>query len=355
MAKKSSARYTCSGLATPGLWAALALTLCLSGCSDSSPSRSATTSAIATPPAAAVAGYVWDSRVQGLRQVSGSLGAAHLESPLPGLTLRSATPCSSHGFALAGDAGGNVFAIALPSGQPIKVGNPVAGDQQMVLSPTCANGLVYSPSHGSGLLISGLPSSSRVQAITMSASGVLAGAVISDSGAILFAVQEFDGTTALEILSAAGAPKTLSTSLQKVGGMAFLPGVDSAVIADSAANTLYLGKQLSSGASLTPIAACAQGVSNPRAVAASTDGHFAFVANGAGNTLLRIDLNSKAAPLPIPCSCSPTELIPLAGNAGFQITDPAAGEIFALNGDGQTPRTVFIPTDKGSAATGGAQ
>jgi hypothetical protein len=48
-------------------------------------------------------------------------------------------------------------------------------------------------------------------------------------------------------------------------------------------------------------------------------------------------------------------LIPLAGNAGFQITDPAAGVIFALNGDEQTPRTVFIPTDKAGAATGGAQ
>jgi DNA-binding beta-propeller fold protein YncE len=164
-----------------------------------------------------------------------------------------------------------------------------------------------------------------------------------------------DGTTSLEILPATGAAQTLSTSLQKVGGMAFLPGADSAIIADSPANTVYLGKQLSSAPSFTAIATAAQGVSSPRAVAASADGHFAFVANGVGNTLLRIDLNANAAPLPIACSCSPTELIPLAGNAGFQLTDPAAGVIYALNGDGQTPRTVFIPTDKVSAATGGAQ
>jgi hypothetical protein len=274
---------------------------------------------------------------------------------MPGLALRSATPCPSHGFALAGDAGGNAFAIALPSGQPTKVGDPVAGDEQMVLSPTCSNGLVYSPSRGSGLLISGLPSSPRAQAITMSASGTLGGAAISDSGAILFAAVKSDGTTSLEILPATGAAQTLSTSLQKVGGMAFLPGADSAIIADSPANTVYLGKQLSSAPSFTAIATAAQGVSSPRAVAASADGHFAFVANGVGNTLLRIDLNANAAPLPIACSCSPTELIPLAGNAGFQLTDPAAGVIYALNGDGQTPRTVFIPTDKVSAATGGAQ
>jgi hypothetical protein len=293
--------------------------------------------------------------VHGLRPVIGNLGAAYLESPVQGPAFRSAAPCPSHGFALAGDAGGNVFAIALPSGQPAKVGDPVAGDQQIVLSPTCANGLVYSPSRGSGLLISGLPSSSRVQAITMSASGPVAGAAISDSGAILFAVAKSDGTTSLEILSSTGAAQTLSTSLQKVGGIAFLPGSDSAIIADSVANAVYLGKQLSSEPSFTAIAASDQGVSNPRAVAASVDGHFAFVANGAGNTLLRIDLSSNAAPVPIPCRCSPTELIPLVGNAGFQVTDPAAGVIYALNGDGHTPRTVFIPTDKVGTATGGAQ
>jgi hypothetical protein len=90
-------------------------------------------------------------------------------------------------------------------------------------------------------------------------------------------------------------------------------------------------------------------------VATSADGHYAFVANGSGNNLLRIDLTSTGAPIAIACGCSPTELIPLAGAAGFQITDAAAGLIFALNGDGPSPRTVFIPTDKVSAATGGAQ
>ena len=349
-----SFRTACPGAAIPCVWAALAVVLCFSGCSSSS-FHSPTTKANASPPFAAIAGYVWDSRVPGIRPLSGSLGAAHLESPLSGLALRSATPCAARGFALGGDAGGNIFSVALPSGQPTKLGDAVAPDQQMTLSPSCANGLVYSPSHGSGLLISGLPSAPRVQSIALTASGSIAGAAISDSGAILVAASSSGNTISLEIVSATGAAQSLTLSMQKIGAMAFLPGADSAIVTDSAANTVYLGKQLSSGSSFAAIAVSAQGVSNPRAVATSADGRYAFVANGSGNNLLRIDLTSMAAPLPIGCNCSPTELIPLAGNAGFQITDAAAGLMFALNGDEQTPRTVFIPTDKAGAVAGGAQ
>jgi hypothetical protein len=344
-----------SGVAIPGIWIALAITSYLCGCSGYSPPRSGTGSANASPPSGPIAGYIWDSRVHGLRPLSGSLGAAHLESRLTGPALHSATPCPSHGLALGSDTSGSVFVIAVPSGQPTKLADAIASDQQLTLSPSCANGLAYSPSRGSGLLISGLPSAPRVQSIALRTSGPVASAAISDSGAILVAAPKSDGTVSLEILSATGAAQVLSSPLQKIGAMAFLPGADSAIIADSAVNTVYFGKQLYSGPSFSAIAGSAQGVSSPRAVASSADGHFAFVANGAGNSLLRIDLTSAAAPLAITCSCTPTELLSLAGNAGFQITDAAAGVIFALNGDGQTPRTVFIPTDRAGATAGGVQ
>lgn len=350
-----SIRTICSGASIPGIWIALAIPLCFSGCSRSTLSHSAPGSANANPPAGAIAGYIWDSRVHGLRPLSGTLGAAHLESALSGPELRSATPCPSYGFALGDDASGGVFTIALPSGQSTKLGDAVSADQQLILSPSCDNGLVYSLSRGSGLLISGLPSSAHVQSIALTTSGPLISAAVSDSGAILVAKPNSDGTASLEIVSPSGAAQALSSSLRKIGGMTFLPSSDSAIVADSATNTIYFGRQLSSGPSFAVIATSAQGIRSPRAVASSADGHFAFVVNGAGNNLVRIDLTSTAAPLPIACGCSPTELIPLAGNAGYQITDATAGVIFALNGDGQTPRTVFIPTDKAGAAAGGAQ
>jgi len=344
-----------SGVAIPGIWIALAITSYLCGCSGYSPSHSGTGNANASAPSGAIAGYIWDSRVHGLRPLSGSLGAAHLESPLTGLALHSATACPDRKFALGSDTSGSVIAVSLPSGQPSKLGDAVAADQRLTLSPSCVNGLAYSPSRGSGLLISGLPSAPRVQSIALRTAGPVASAAISDSGAILVAAPKSDGTVSLEILSATGASQILTFPLQKIGGMAFVPGADSAIVADSAANTVYFGEQLSSRPSFAAIAAFAQGVSNPRAVASSADGHYAFVANGAGNNLLRIDLTTTTTPVPVACGCSPTELLPLAGNAGFQITDAEAGVIFALNGDEIIPRTVFIPTDKVSAGAGGAQ
>ncbi len=350
-----SIRTACPGVATSGLWIALALILCFSGCSSSSVSNRAKSSASASPPSAPIAGYIWDSRVAALRPLSGSLGAVRLESPVSGPALHSALPCPARAFALGTDAKGSIFAIALPFGEPTKLGDAVAPDQRMTLSPGCTNGLIYSPSRGSALLISDLPSSPRVQSLTLGASGPVTEGVIGDSGAILLARPNTGGTTSLHVLATTGAEQTLSFPVQKIGGMALVPGADSVIVADSGANTIYLGKQLSSAPSFRAIASAGQGVSNPDAVATSADGHYAFVANGSGNKLLRVDLSSSSVPLAIPCSCSPTELIPLAGNAGFQITDAAAGLIYALNGDGQTPRTVFIPTDKAGAGTGGAQ
>jgi hypothetical protein len=353
MPADSFARDTRPSAATLGVGIALAVSLGLSACSHSAMTSSSPSSAAAAQPAAALVGYVWDSRLHGLRPISGSLGAAHLESAVAAPGLHSATPCSTRGFALASDAAGSIFFVALPSGQPTKLAESLAKDQRMVFSPTCANALVSSPSTGSVILLSGLPSSPQVQSLALAGAGIAA-AAISDMGAILIATTKSDGSTALQIASASAAPATIA-SLLKAGGIAFLPGTDIAILADSAANTITLARQLATSPSFTPLAAAAQGVVSPRAVASSADGHFAFVVNGAGNTLLRIDLTSTAAPLPIACNCSPTELLALNGNASFQITDPAAGTIFALNGDAPTPRTQFIPTDSVNAAKGGAQ
>ncbi len=341
------------GVARPEFWIALAISIGLSGCSHSSITSSTTpSSAVAAQPAAALVGYVWDARVPGLRPVSGTLGAAHLESAIAAPALQSALACSAHGFALAGDSAGIVYQVALPSGQPTRLAEPVAKDQRLAFSPSCANALVFSPTTGSIALITGLPASPQVQSLALAVPGVSV-AAISDTGTFLIGTLKSDGSTALQIASATAAPTTL-VSLQRIGGIAFLPGIDTALVADSAANTVSLARQLTTSPTLTPLAAAAQGVLSPRAVAASADGHFAFVANGKGNTLLRIDLTATAAPVPIPCNCSPTELLPLTGNAGFQITDAASGLIFALNGDAPTPRTLFIPTDSLKSATAGA-
>jgi DNA-binding beta-propeller fold protein YncE len=179
-------------------------------------------------------------------------------------------------------------------------------------------------------------------------------AVVSDTGSLLVASKNGDGTVAVQLVPASGAAQTLET-MQAYGAMAFAPSADTAVLADAGASAVLVASQLSSKPVLTHFAGAAQGASSPRAAAVSADGQFAFIANGTGGTVLRLNLAGPPALKAIKCACSPTELIPLFGNATFQITDPAAGTIYALEGDTKEPRTVFIPTDKVAAAAGGGQ
>ena len=137
--------------------------------------------------------------------------------------------------------------------------------------------------------------------------------------------------------------------------MTFLPGQDTAVLADLSAGTVTVVTQVSSSPGFVQAATAQSGVSQPLAVASSGDGRFIFVANGGGAPILRIDLSGASAPLKISCSCTPSELLPLAGRAIFQLNEASTGTVFALDGDAVSPRTIFIPTDKSTMPAAGAQ
>jgi hypothetical protein len=244
--------------------------------------------------------------------------------------------------------------MSLSSGQQSQIASPVAKSERILLSPSCSHALIYSPGTTSGIVVSGLPLSPLVQSLNIASPGSITGAAVSDNGSILLANLGSNGSSAIQFVPVAGPSQALKR-LQRFGAMTFLPNTDSAVIADAGANVVILGTQLSTIPAFAQLASSATGVSKPLAASASADGHFAFVANGTGGSILRFDLSGAAAPISIPCACNPSELIPLFGNASFQLSDPASGTIFALDGDALMPRTVFIPTDTIATARGGAQ
>jgi hypothetical protein len=344
-----------------GYCAVLAFVLGLSGCGSNSlrgtsPGGSPIGNLTTGAPAAAVLGYVWDSRVPGLRTVTGVLGAAHLESgSLVSAAFTAAAPCAGKGFALLADATGAVQMMSLPGTELSRVADPIAKNEHIQLSRSCSNALIYAPGSSSVELISGLPSSPLVQTISIPSSGLIAGAAVGDTGSILFACLHADGSAAVQLLTAPGNQFQALATMQRYGGITFLPGGTSAVLADSGANTVTIATLQSSGPVLTHLASVAEGVSKPLAIAPSADGHFLFVANGSGTSILRFDLTGASPPVSTACACTTSELIPLSGNAIFQLNDPVTGTIFALEGDARIPRTIFIPTDKVGALSGGAQ
>jgi len=169
---------------------------------------------------------------------------------------------------------------------------------------------------------------------------------VSDAGSILASALRPDGSVAVQLLTNGGTSFETVTTLSKFGGMAFLPGKEAVLMADAGTNSVLEASQMSGNMSLAQIAGPGDGVSQPLAVGISADGHSAAIANTKNSTIIRIDLSGQSSATRTTCGCSPTELIPLAGNLAFRLNDAGSGTVWAFDGDAPTPRVVFIPSDE---------
>lgn len=308
-------------------------------------------SSSATVPSQPTLGYLWDPARAGLRPLMGTPGAVFLGSNTyakGGFT--AAIPCVKQGFALLTDAAGAISLIPLPSGPVTEIMGRLSSHQKIVLSPSCSSALVYAPDSSLAVLISGLPAAPSAQSVSLAKD--IAGTAISDSGSILFASPRSGNAIAVQALAAGSKSAQLVSVMTHYGGMAFLPNADTALLADSGQNTVAMVSQASSAASSALVASASDGISRPVAIAGSSDGLTAIVLNAGNSSLLRIDLARTSAPVRIACKGSPTELLPLSGNAIFQLNEPSAGTVYAFDGDSQTQRIVFLPADIAATTSG---
>lgn len=340
-------------LLTSGL---LAAALVLAACgSSNSPSTSKAPGNPAesgdTAASGPVLGAWWDSTTSALRTEYGVTGAAREgQASYNNGTYAGAGVCMRQRIALLTTSSGALFLASVPQGTPAEVASQGIAKGQVVFSPTCNAALEYAPGKSSALLIEGLPSAARVSTVGLPA-GVTAAAV-ADSGSILVDVRQADGAAAIELVASGSNTVRPVTVLSQFGGMALLPGADSALLADTGASTVVEATQMSGNVSLTQVAGTADGIGQPIAVAVSDDGHFAAVANRSSSSVVRIDLSGESAATHAVCRCAPTELQALAGNLAFRVNEAGAGTVWAFDGDAATPRFVFLPTNQ--SATQGA-
>jgi hypothetical protein len=294
-------------------------------------------------------GAWWDASHTGLRTVYGVVGAAYQGAPkFSDGSYSGGAACMQKNLALLTTPSGAVFSVALPQGEPQEVSGHGIPKASIVFSPSCTTSLIYAPGGATALLVQGLLSNPTATPVSFPIGN--SAVAVADSGSILVAVSAVNGTSSIQFLASGTGSFQAVSVLGKFGGMAFLPGPDAALLADASANTV-VEAHLTSTISLTPLAAAADGVSQPMAVAISTDGQLAAVANNNGSSVLRLDLSGKSAPIKTLCHCSPTELVPLAGNFAFRLNEPGTGTVWAFDGNGSLPRVIFIPTDQ-AATTG---
>jgi hypothetical protein len=314
--------------------------------------RSKTTSSPVNSPSPAVAsqpvlGYAWDPVYGGLRSMFGIPGAAYLDNNLSNTkAFSSASLCMRKSYALLGSSSGAIYVASLPGGQPTLITPQIFNNQQILVSPSCSKALVFALGTSAGVLISGLPSSPVMRPLTFAIAGSLVGAAVGDLGDVLLAIHRQDGSTGVQFLSSAGVLSNPLQLLQGYGAMTFAPESETVLIADAGANSLTMISLPSSNPSFIPLASASDGVFQPFAVASSIDGRAAFIANNGEIPLISVSLSGPPTPIAIPCVCKPTELVPLSGNAVFQVSDLASGSIYILDGTGTMPKMLFIPASR---------
>lgn len=333
-----------------GSVAALVITAC--GSSISAPPgvgapASTATGMVASGP---VLGAWWDSNAGGLRGLYGIAGAARQGSPsFNDGTYSGATVCMRQQLALLTTRAGALFVGAIPQGTATAVASQGIANAHIAFSPSCTAAVAYVPGNASALLIQGLPATPKVSSVALP--GGATAAAVGDSGSILVSMAQ-SSTVSIQLLANGSTTVQTVTTVTKFGGMVFLPGADTALIADQGSNKVVEAAQMSGNPSLTQVAGPADGVAQPVAVAVSSDGRSAAVVNQKDSSVVRVDLTGQSAATRTVCHCSPTELEPLAGNLTFRVNEPGTGTVWAYDGNASTPRFVFLPAEQ---STQGAQ
>jgi hypothetical protein len=312
----------------------------LSGCGTHSPASlsNGTGGALSATPTVsngAQMGLIWNAADSTLRSLVGVPGSTQLGPALfPSGAYTAGAFASPTQTALLIDPKGNLQWMVLPSTQPATLTQSVPTSATIVFAPRGASAAVYVPGSTSVLVVGGLPKAPTVNSVT--SSGAILGAAISDAGTLLLATGKSSVT--ITSINASGSRSTLAT-LTGFGGMSFIPNSEDTLVADSSANTL--ARYHSAVASI--LATHANGLNQPFAVAASQDAHWAVTADQADGTLVRVDLSGATPPTQSTCACSPTQLSVLNGNAVFELTAPAAAPGWMIEADGPASRVLFIP------------
>jgi hypothetical protein len=264
-------------------------------------------------------------------------GATQLGAALfPAGTYSAGAFASLTQSALLIDPKGNLSVMTLPSLQPVLLTGNVSPSSQITFSPHGGYAVVFAPASTSLLVVTGIPKSPLFTTVTSATP--IQGAAISDAGTLLVAANGAAKSVTVTSTTAIGTISTLAT-LGGFGGMNFVPGSEDALIADSSANTLA---RYHNGTATT-LATGVNGLNQPFAVAASQDDHWAMAIDRTGSSLLRIDLTGATAPAQSSCTCSPTQLSALNGNAVFELVAPGATPGWMIQADSPTSRVLFIP------------
>jgi hypothetical protein len=305
----------------------------------------ATASRAQLPLGGPMMGVLYDSEKHALVPVPGIPGASSLAANIeldPRLQGVSISPSGDYGLAVDEEA--RLVLMRLDGHTPIIDGLQLdPSDIRIVFSPTGTSALIHLRNEKEICVLSGLPQQPRLvwrQAQDLPfAPGQLA---VSDSGAAVLFGTPVEESAALFVITAGNWPEVIVQ--QSPAAIEFVPKRDDAVFADASTRQLVLVESVTSARHLRVIADERDGIVDPVAIASSQDGSRVFAVNKSSEQILVVNIAGGSITT-VSCTCSPTGLYRLQGNAVFRLTELSGKGIplWVLDANSPEPRTVFIP------------
>jgi hypothetical protein len=305
---------------------------------------------------------VWQSDTRTLYPIQGVTGSARFGTALvPGdgnVIAAAATASAAGSWALLLNKDGTLQEEELVGSLTTTLASRIALDSSIVFSPAGSSAALLSPSTGTVVVVTGLPSKTQVATLKLPSASAVAGVAISDAGTVLAGMTL--GTAAgvqVGILSPTTSYSVIA-AIGSWGGAAFAPdagagsATEAAVIADGSSAQLTYATSLG-GVSPTLAAVTTAGLLQKAAgVGVSPDGKWAFVADSGKAQIVRVSLSQGGpAPSSVACACSPQQISSLTPDGIYAISNNVSGQpAWILDARTSTPRTFFVPAPATSAA-----
>jgi hypothetical protein len=304
-----------------------------------------------------VLGFVADANGTTIQPIIGVLGASVVGQPLAmDSEIRNAVISPKQNLALA-TRGDNAEVVLIRLGADsvtmtyLDAGR--TGADLIAISPSGTAAAAYTHSNKIVRFITRLAQAPET-AFEFDASdiaGRLQRMAISDDGALALLNFTSDEDSTLWVVNSTGSRWVLPA--QHPSAASFLGARHDAIIADDAAQEVFIIRGIDQDASRISVASFGDGFDAITDVAPSPDGLQIFITSRKSETVTVVDLQASLSKA-LPCHCVATGLHPLRGTSVFRLSDPSDGTVAVLDASSSEPRIILVPVmPAGTASNSG--
>jgi len=293
-----------------------------------------------------ILGFVADGTGATIQPIFGVLGASVVGRPLAfDSEIHNAVVSPKQNFALA-TRGENaevvLIRLAVDSVTTTSLDAVAAGADLIAISPSGTAAATYTHNNKVVRFITRLAQvpETAFQFDASDIPGRLQRLAISDDGALALLNFRSGDDSTLWVVSSIGSRWVLPA--QRPSAASFLMGRHDAVIADDAAQEVFVMRGIDQEASRISVASFGDGFDGIADVAASADGLRIFITTKKSETVTIVDLQATLSTA-LACHCVSTGLHPLKGTSVFRLSDPSNGAVAVLDASSSEPRIIVVP------------